>query len=273
MNKSLADYYKELRACKILDKEELNRLILEAQKGNSKARDKVVMSTLRYVVTLAKSFEIKGMPIEDLIASGNEGLLIAITKFDPSKEVPFISYATFWIKQAMYTLIYYNRDTIRLPLTQRVIANKIAKVTNDCIKSEGYIPSSTEIAKQLNISVSVVDLLSKFNIKPTSLDEHLGGEDAYSQVQDIIPSDYDLEYETNYKFIYKEVLKAIDKLATRDKDMIYLLMGTYGITLNLQEVANLYGITKERVRQLRDKALNKIKEKFKYVKAYDLFGK
>ena len=272
MTESLSFYFKELRKCKILDKEEINRLIKKAQNGDTRARDKVVMSNLRFVVTLAKEFELKGMSLEDLIASGNEGSLHAITKFNPTKGVPFTSYASFWIKQAMYTLIYYNRDSIRLPLTQRVMANKIAKATNECIKKNGYIPSSTEIAQITGFKIKDIDYLARFNNRIKSLDEHIGGEDEYSQLQDVIPSDYDLESEINSKLIEELINKSSTFISSRERDILNLLLGTYEVTLTLQEVANLYGITKERIRQIRDETLNKLRKRFKNLKN-DLFSK
>lgn len=271
MTESLAYYFKELKNCKILDKEEINRLIIKAQAGDNKARDKVVMSNLRFVVTLAKDFELKGMSLEDLISSGNEGLIHAISKYNPSKGVSFTFYASYWIKQAMYTLIYYNRDSIRLPLTQRVMANKIAKATNDCIKKNGYTPSSTEIAQLTGLKIEDIDYLSKFNNRIKSLDEHIGGEDEYSQLQDIIPSDYDLESEVNTKLIEDLIVKSCTFISSRERDILNLLYGTYGLVLTLQEVANLYGISKERIRQIRDEALSKLRKRYKNLKS-DIFS-
>lgn len=265
MTESLSYYFRELKKCKILDKEEINRLIVKAQAGDNRARDKIIMSNLRFVVTIAKSFEIKGMPLEDLISSGNEGLLHAITKFNPNKGASFISYASYWIKQAMYTLIYYNRDSIRLPLTQRVMANKIAKATNECIKKNGYIPSSTELSQITGIDIEDIDYLAKFNNRIKSLDEHIGGEDTYSQLQDVIPSDYNLESEINYKLIEELIVKSAKFISSREKDILSLLFGVHNLTLTLQEVANLYGVTKERIRQIRDEALRKIRTRYKHL--------
>ena len=259
MTDSLSSYYRELSKCKILDNEELNRLIVKAQQGDSRAIDTIVKSNLRFVVSLAKNFQVKGMDIEDLISSGNEGLLTAIKKFDPTRNVPFTSYAAFWIKQSMYYLIYYNRDSIRLPLTQRVKA----KVVNDCIKHNGYTPSTHEIATILGYKEATVDMLLKFGVRPRSLDETVC-EDG-SQLQDLIPSSYNLEEEVNNRLINEMLEKASAILSNREKDIVNLLIGKFGLTLTLQEVADLYGVSKERIRQVRDRALNRLKEKFLYL--------
>ena len=163
MTDSLACYFKDIKKYSLLDKDTMNELIIKAQNGDNRAKDKVITANLKFVILLANKFKIKGMDVEDLISSGNIGLVKAVEKFNPKLNVPFTSYAAYWIQQSMYKLIYDCRDTIRLPLTQRVIANKIAKVTNEYIKENGITPSTTEIANILGISVAKVDFLAKFN--------------------------------------------------------------------------------------------------------------
>lgn len=272
MTESLLSYFHELSKCKILDKEELNRLIIASQNGDLRARDKVVKSNLRFVVTLAKSFNLKGMTLEDLISSGNEGLLIAISKYKPDKNVPFTSYAAYWIKQSMYYLIYYNRDTIRLPLTQRIMANKIAKCVNECVKTSGYTPTTIEISEKTGIPESTVDYLASFNIKPSSLDAKVNSDEGSSQLQEIIPSEYNLEEEIHFKYVSELVQKVAKFLSNKEKDIINLSFGTYGTTLTLQEIANLYGVSKERIRQIKDKAIDRLRNKCKDLHI-DIFSK
>ena len=266
MKDALSILIKESRKFKIIDKEEIKILIDKAQRGDKIALDKVVKSNMRFVINLAKQFTIKGMDLDELIASGNEGLLTAIYKYDISKNVPFTSYAAFWIKQAMYTLIYYCRDTIRLPLTQIVIVNRIAKVVNATIKETGNKPTNAEIAAKLNIPVSKVDFLAKFSNRIHSLDEPIGGNEEYSTLQEIIPSDYDIEEEINNKTIERALIEGMNILSCREQVILKLAFGIDVPVVSLTELGKLFGISKERIRQIRDKALYKLKEKFSYLR-------
>lgn len=273
MTDSLACYFKDIKRYKVLDKETMNELIIKAHNGDNRAKDKVINANLKFVVLLANKFKVKGMNVEDLISSGNIGLVKAVERFNPELNVPFTSYASYWIEQAMYKLIYDCRNTIRLPLTQRVIANKIAKATNEYIKENGATPSSSELSTILNIPVAKIDFLAKFNNKTASLDEPIGnGEDEYSQLQDMIASDYNLEEEVNIRLISKLLNESTSLLNNREHDVLCLLYGIYETSLSLKEVSDIFGVSKERIRQIRDKALTRLKEKFQYLEN-DLFSK
>lgn len=272
MTDSLACYFKDIKRYSLLDKDTMNELIIKAQNGDNRAKDKVITANLKFVILLANKFKIKGMDVEDLISSGNIGLVRAVEKFNPKLNVPFTSYAAYWIQQSMYKLIYDCRDTIRLPLTQRIIANKIAKTTNEYIKENGTTPSSTEIANILGISVAKVDFLAKFNNRAESLDKPVGNEEGYSQLQDMIPSDYDVEEDISNNLIRKVVSEGTVMLNNREYDVVCLLYGIHETTLSLKEVADIFGVSKERIRQIRDRAFERLKDKFKYLER-DLFSK
>ena len=107
MTDSLACYFKDIKKYKVLDKETLNELIIKAHNGDNRAKDKVINANLKFVILLANKFKIKGMNIEDLISSGNIGLIKAVERFNPKLNVPFTSYAAYWIEQSMYKLIYF----------------------------------------------------------------------------------------------------------------------------------------------------------------------
>ena len=119
-NELLNSYLKDISKYKILESSEIAKLILEAQEGNEKSKNKVVQSNLRFVVTIAKQFQHRGIDLMDLIAAGNEGLIKAVAKFDPSRGVTFLSYAVWWIKQAIYKTIYWNSREVRLPMSQQL---------------------------------------------------------------------------------------------------------------------------------------------------------
>lgn len=273
MTDSLACYFKDIKRYKVLDKDTMNELIIKAHNGDNKAKDKVVRANLKFVILLANKFKIKGMDVEDLISSGNIGLIKAVERFNPEFNVPFTSYAAYWIEQSMYRLIYDCRGTIRLPLTQRAIVNKIAKATNAFIKENGVKPTSSELSEILDIPVSKIEFLIQFNNKTASLDEPIGNsDDGYNQLQDVIPSDYDLAESINTKLISQLITDGASALNNREYDVLSLLYGIHATTLSLKEVSDIFGVSKERIRQIRDKALLRLKEKFKYLKN-DLFSK
>lgn len=273
MTDSLACYFNDIKRYKVLDKETLNELIIKAHNGDNRAKDKVINANLKFVILLANKFKMKGMDVEDLISSGNIGLVKAVERFNPELNVPFTSYAAYWIEQSMYKLIYDCRNTIRLPLTQRTVANKIAKATNEFIKENGVKPTSSELSEILGIPIAKIEFLAQFTNRLASLDETLGtSDDGYSQLQDIIPSNYDLEEVVNMNLISQVVTEGTNILNNREYDILSLLYGIHGTSISLKEVSDMFGVSKERIRQIRDKALARLKEKFQYLQN-DLFSK
>ena len=122
-------YLRDISRYKILEYSEVNELIKKAQNGDKEAREKVINSNLRFVVTVAKQFQNRGLPLMDLISSGNEGLMKAVDKFDTERGVTFLSYAIWWIRQSIYNSIYWQAKEIRLPMSQQLLVNTIT----DCI--------------------------------------------------------------------------------------------------------------------------------------------
>ena len=140
-------YLRDISRHKILEYSEVNELIEKAQKGDEKAREKVINSNLRFVVTVAKQFQNRGLPLMDLISSGNEGLMKAVDKFDTSRGVTFLSYAIWWIRQSIYNSIYWQSREIRLPMSQQLLINTIADCIDKFLKEYHRNPSSVEISE------------------------------------------------------------------------------------------------------------------------------
>ena len=148
----LTSYLKDISRYPILDSDEIIRLIGEAQKGDDIAREKIIKSNLRFVVTIAKQFQNRGIPLMDLISSGNEGLMKAIDKFDPTKGVTFLSYAVWWIRQSIYNSIYWQAREIRLPMSQQLLVISILDATNKFLQSHDRNPSSEELSEITDLS-------------------------------------------------------------------------------------------------------------------------
>ena len=177
----LNSYLRDISKYKILEYSEINELIKKAQEGDEKAREKVVNSNLRFVVTVAKQFQNRGLPLMDLISSGNEGLMKAVDKFDVERGVTFLSYAIWWIKQSIYNSIYWQAKEIRLPMSQQLLVNAITDCIDKFLKEYHRQPSPIEISELTEIPVEQIDFLAQYSNKLVSVDEFIGGDEENSQ--------------------------------------------------------------------------------------------
>ena len=259
----LTSYLKDISKYKILDSDEVTRLICEAQKGDDVAREQVIKSNLRFVVTIAKQFQNRGIPLVDLIYSGNEGLMKAIDKFNPERGVTFLSYAVWWIRQSIYNSIYWHSREIRLPMSQQLLVISILDATNKFLQSHDRDPSSEEISEMTNIPREQIDYLAQFSNKLVSVDDFIGGDEENSQVCDIIPDEEDpLDEQVNKIYVTKEIENLLSKLTIREHDLICMLFGIGMAPVNPKIIADMYGVGGERIRQMKEGALAKLRRRF-----------
>ena len=258
----LQSYFRDISKYKILDNEEINKLIVKAQNGDEKAREKVITSNLRFVVTIAKQFQNRGIPLMDLISSGLEGLCKSVNKFDPTRGVKFLNYSAWWIKQCIYTTIYWYGREIRLPVTQHLKVIQILRATNEFIKKNGRNPTTNELHTLTNIPEKQIDYLAQFSNRLVSVDDFIGGDEENSQVCDVIPDgEPPLDEQINKSFINRELCKCLDVLPVREHDIIIMLFGIGMNPMPKQEVGDMFGIGVERVRQIKEKALDRIRKR------------
>lgn len=259
----LTSYLRDISKYKILDSTEVTRLIREAQKGDDVAREQVIKSNLRFVVTIAKQFQNRGIPLMDLISSGNEGLMKAIDKFDPERGVTFLSYAVWWIRQSIYNSIYWQAREIRLPMSQQLLVISILDATNKFLQSHDRNPSSEEISEMTDIPREQIDYLAQFSNKLVSVDDFIGGDEENSQVCDIIPDGEDpLDEQVNKSYVTKELENLLSKLTIREHDLICMLFGIGMAPVNPKIIADMYGVGGERIRQMKEGALAKLRRRF-----------
>lgn len=259
----LTSYLKDISKYKILDSDEVTRLICEAQKGDDVAREQVIKSNLRFVVTIAKQFQNRGIPLMDLISSGNEGLMKAIDKFDPERGVTFLSYAVWWIRQSIYNSIYWQAREIRLPMSQQLLVISILDATNKFLQSHDRNPSSEEISEMTDIPREQIDYLAQFSNKIVSVDDFIGGDEENSQVCDVIPDGKDpLDEQVNKIYVAKEIENLLSKLTIREHDLICMLFGIGMAPVNPKIIADMYGVGGERIRQMKEGALAKLRRRF-----------
>ena len=259
----LTSYLRDISKYKILDSTEVTRLYCEAQKGDDVARERVIKSNLRFVVTIAKQFQNRGIPLMDLISSGNEGLMKAIDKFDPERGVTFLSYAVWWIRQSIYNSIYWQAREIRLPMSQQLLVISILDATNKFLQSHDRNPSSEEISEMTDIPREQIDYLAQFSNKLVSVDDFIGGDEENSQVCDIIPDGEDpLDEQVNKSYVTKELENLLSKLTIREHDLICMLFGIGMAPVNPKIIADMYGVGGERIRQMKEGALAKLRRRF-----------
>lgn len=259
----LNSYLRDIAKIKILPNSEIATLITKAQNGDIVARNKVINSNLRFVVTIAKQFQNRGIPLMDLISVGNEGVIKAIDKFDPNRGVSFLSYAVWWIKQCIYNSIYWQAKEIRLPISQQLIVINILEATNKFQQQYHRNPSPEEISELTGISVDQIDYLSQFSNKLVSVDDFIGGDEDNNQVCDIIPDNSEpLENTVNKEYTVKELERLLSKLTVREHDILCMFYGIGMEAINPRTIAEMFGVGNERIRQLRDSALDKLKHRF-----------
>ena len=259
----LNSYLRDISKYKILEYSEINELIKKAQEGDEKAREKVINSNLRFVVTVAKQFQNRGLPLMDLISSGNEGLMKAVDKFDVERGVTFLSYAIWWIKQSIYNSIYWQAKEIRLPMSQQLLVNAITDCIDKFLKEHHRQPSPIEISELTEIPVEQIDFLAQYSNKLVSVDEFIGGDEENSQVCDIIPDgEMPLEDVVNKSYVTSELERMLDQLTTREHDLICMLFGIGMSAVNPKVIADMYGVGGERIRQMKEAALAKIRKRF-----------
>jgi RNA polymerase primary sigma factor len=266
--KSIEAYLKSMSEIPLLSREEEEELLKKAKEGNKEALDKLITSNLRFVVSIASQYIEYGVPFADLIAAGNLGLVEASKRFDPSKGVKFITYAVWWIRQAITNLIWHETDIIRKPNRIQVYGSKINNAYLHLKETLGREPTIDEVMSYLEeqgvkIDRSAVESAILYKKTFTSLDTPIESEDDDLTVENTI-SIYDTEdvekeiVEDDLKRIISEILEV---LSPRERNVIIHRYGLNGEEpKTLSEIGEMFGISRERARQIELRALKKIKK-------------
>ena len=217
----LNSYLKDISKYKVLDTSEVAILISRAQQGDEAARNKVITSNLRFVVTIAKQYQNRGVPLMDLIAAGTEGLIKSVDKFDVTRGTVFLTYAGWWIKQCIYNTIYAHGEEIRLPISQRLIVIKILDATNKFLQTHSRNPSVEELVELTGVDAAQIDFLSQYSNKLLSIDDFIGGDEEGNQLCDVIPDEEaPLDDQINRKFVLSDLDNMLDTLSKREQDLL-----------------------------------------------------
>ena len=259
----LNSYLKDISKYKVLDSSEVAILVSKAQKGDMKARERLITSNLRFVVTIAKQYQNRGIALIDLISAGVEGLIKSVDKFDVTRGTVFLTYAGWWIQQCIYNTIYAYGGEIRLPISQRLLVIKIIDASNTYSQKHARNPSAEELAEITGIDVSQINFLSQFSNKVLSVDDFIGDDEEGNQLRDVIPDNEPLlDDQINRKFVLEDLDNMLDFLTDREHDLIRMLFGIGMDPVDTTTVSEMYGVGKERIRQMKEAALSKLKNQY-----------
>jgi len=271
-SKSLDKYLQDISKLPMITAEEEVELAQRIREGDQEALDKLTTANLRFVVSVAKQYQNQGLTLPDLINEGNAGLVKAAKRFDETRGFKFISYAVWWIRQAILQALAEQSRIVRLPLNKIGSINKINKAFSYLEQAHERPPSAQEIAKELDMTVSEVKQSLKNSGRHLSMDAPLK-EGETSSLYDVVKSgespnpDKDLMLES----LNVEINRALDTLSQKESDVIRLNFGLSNEPpMTLDEIGLTFDLTRERVRQIREKGIKRLRQesKSKILKTY-----
>ena len=266
-------YLKEIGQVKLLSAEEEVELAQRVADGDQEAKNKLTEANLRLVVSIAKKYSGRGLHILDLIQEGNTGLIRAVDKFDWTKGNKFSTYATWWIRQAITRAIADQARTIRVPVHMVEVINKATRCNRKLVQELGREPTVEEIAAELNLPVEKIIEANRTAADTLSLDTPVGDEEDTSIGSFVEDERTPGPADATSNALLAEALKEIlDTLTEREADVLRMRFGMYdGRTHTLEEVGQIFGVTRERIRQIENKAIRKLRHPSRAKKIKDFY--
>lgn len=260
-DRSLDLYLREIGSTPLITADEEVRLARRIRTGDKRALEKLTKANLRFVVSVAKNYQNQGLSLADLINEGNIGLIKAAKRFDETRGFKFISYAVWWIRQAILQALAEQSRIVRLPLNRVGTLHKIGKVSSSLEQAYGRNPSPDEIAKELELSESEVADTLKISNSHLSLDQPFSVSEDNSLI-DILEDEYQPGPDEALldQSLRIEIEKALDTLTARESEVINLYFGLNAEkALTLEEIGARFNLTRERVRQIKEKAIRRLR--------------
>ena len=266
-------YLKEIGQVKLLTADEEIELAKRVSEGDKAAKDKLTEANLRLVVSIAKKYSGRGLHILDLIQEGNTGLIRAVDKFDYTKGNKFSTYATWWIRQAITRAIADQARTIRVPVHMVEVINKATRCNRKLVQELGREPTLEEIAAELNLPIEKIIEANRTAADTLSLDMPVGDEEDTTigsfVEDDNTPSPADA---TSNTLLAEALTEILGTLTEREADVLRMRFGMYdGRTHTLEEVGQIFGVTRERIRQIENKAIRKLRHPSRAKKIKDFY--
>lgn len=267
---SLDKYLQEIGREELISVSEEVELAQRIKKGDQAALDRLIKANLRFVVSVAKQYQNQGLSLPDLINEGNLGLIRAAQKFDETRGFKFISYAVWWIRQSILQALAEQSRIVRLPLNQVGSLNKITKEMARFEQENERRPSTEELAERLDMSVDKISDAIQVSGRPISVDApFVEGED--NSLLDVLTNDDSpmADADLNKESLSKEVDRALKQLYDREREILKMFFGIGCQEMTLEEIGAKFDLTRERVRQIKEKAIRRLKgQKSKLLKSY-----
>jgi RNA polymerase primary sigma factor len=261
-SQSLEKYLQEIGKVELIPPEEEVKLAIRIKQGDQKALDKLTRANLRFVVSVAKQYQNQGLSLPDLINEGNVGLIKAAQRFDETRGFKFISYAVWWIRQSILQALAEQSRIVRLPLNKVGLTNRISKAYSQLEQEYEREPTPDEIADLLDVDTAEVAATIGAAVRHVSMDQPLGeAEDA--TLIDVMANPNSESTDRGLAFtdsLSTEINRSLSTLTERQKDVIRFFFGI-GVdhALSLEDIGEKYNLTRERVRQIKDKAITKLR--------------
>lgn len=262
---ALERYLADISKIELLSPEQESDLAQRIRNNEEDALDKLVRANLRFVVSVAKQYQNQGLSLSDLINEGNVGLLKAARRFDETKGFKFISYAVWWIRQSILQAIVEYSRIVRLPTNKVTQYNKVNNTFASFLQEFQREPSNEELSDLLNLSVKEVASLISSNSRHVSMDAPMSDDEESSTLLELISTDADMspDLQLMEESVKMEIQYGMAFLSPRELDVIACFFGLNGFKeMSLEEIAEKYDLTKERVRQIKDRAINRLKRNF-----------
>ncbi|MEG8946831.1 sigma-70 family RNA polymerase sigma factor [Rosettibacter firmus] len=269
---SLDKYLQEIGKVDLLTPDDEIELAIRIKKGDEKALEKLVKANLRFVVSVAKQYQNQGLSLGDLINEGNLGLIKAAKRFDETRGFKFISYAVWWIRQSILQALAEQSRIVRLPLNRVGALNKIGKAYSNLEQEFEREPSPQELAQELDMDISEVTDALRVSGRHVSMDApFVQGED--NRLLDVLSNEEvpSPDYQLMNESLKKEIERALSTLTDREAEVIKLYFGLNGEhSLTLEEIGEKFNLTRERVRQIKEKAIRRLRHtsRSKNLRAY-----
>ncbi len=270
-NASFERYLQEIGREELLTVEQEVELAQRIKKGDSKALEKLTKANLRFVVSVAKQYQNHGLSLQDLINEGNVGLIKAAEKYDETRGFKFISYAVWWIRQSIQQAIAEKSNLIKMPINQVETLNKITHASNKFEQEHGRRPSLDEMAENLNIEEDKIEDIVKASRRHVSADAPIGSGEGNS-LFDVIASDEETQADRELvtESLREEIYRMLNVLNDRERIVITSFFGINQAEQTMAEIAIKCNLTRERVRQIKEKAIRKLRNntRNKLLKSY-----
>lgn len=262
---ALDKYLTDIGKISLLTPEEEAELAGKIRQGDHDALERLTKANLRFVVSVAKQYQNHGLSLSDLINEGNVGLMKAAKRFDETKGFKFISYAVWWIRQSILQAIVEYSRIVRLPLNKVGSYNKVNEAYVKFVQQHEREPSHEELAEILGIKVKEVATMLKGNSRHMSMDAPLSGDDGNSTMLDVISNEGDMSPDGVLmdQSLKQEIQQGLSILAPRELEVLSAYYGLNGHkSLTLEEIGELYGLTRERVRQIKERAIRRLRKSY-----------